>query len=88
MRKFIVESVTYWAKEFNLDGFRFDLMGIHDVETMNVVKKALAEIDPTLIVLGEGWDMDTPLAQELKANQKNAFKCLESLTLMMRSVMV
>lgn len=74
MRKFIVESVTYWAKEFNLDGFRFDLMGIHDVETMNVVKKALAEIDPTLIVLGEGWDMDTPLAQELKANQKNAFK--------------
>lgn len=60
MRKFIVESVTYWAKEFNLDGFRFDLMGIHDVETMNEVKKALAEIDPTLIVLGEGWDMDTP----------------------------
>ncbi|ASS96961.1 type I pullulanase [Peribacillus simplex NBRC 15720 = DSM 1321] len=74
MRKFIVESVTYWAKEFNLDGFRFDLMGIHDVETMNEVKKALVEIDPTIIVLGEGWDMNTPLAQDQKANQKNARK--------------
>lgn len=74
MRKFIVESVAYWAKEYNLDGFRFDLMGIHDVATMNEVKKTLAEIDPTIIVLGEGWDMNTPLPQEQKANQKNAYK--------------
>lgn len=44
MRKFIVESVIYWAKEFNLDGFRFDLMGIHDVETMNEVKKLLVKL--------------------------------------------
>ncbi len=74
MRKFIVESITYWAKEFNLDGFRFDLMGVHDVDTMNEVKKAIVEIDPTIIVLGEGWDMDTPLPKEQKANQKNANK--------------
>lgn len=74
MRKFIVESVAYWAKEFNLDGFRFDLMGIHDVATMNDVKKTLAEIDSTIIVLGEGWDMNTPLPKEKKANQKNAYK--------------
>ncbi|AOH55048.1 type I pullulanase [Peribacillus muralis] len=74
MRKFIVESIIYWAKEYNLDGFRFDLMGIHDVETMNEVKKALVEIDPTIILLGEGWDMNTPLPQEQKANQKNAWK--------------
>ena len=74
MRKFIVESSTYWAKEYKLDGFRFDLMGIHDVETMNEVRKALKRIDPSFIVHGEGWDLNTPLAAERKANQKNANK--------------
>ncbi|MBA9028010.1 pullulanase [Peribacillus huizhouensis] len=72
MRKFIVDSVTYWAKEYHLDGFRFDLMGIHDVETMNEVRLALDKIDPSIIVIGEGWDLNTPLAAEKKANQKNA----------------
>lgn len=57
MRKFIVDSVVYWAKTFGLDGFRFDLMGIHDVDTMNAVRKALDEIDPGIIVIGEGWDL-------------------------------
>ncbi|PLR98265.1 type I pullulanase [Bacillus sp. T33-2] len=74
MRKFIVDSVTYWAKEYNIDGFRFDLMGIHDVDTMNEVRKALDKIDPSIIIIGEGWDLATPLDPELKANQKNAFK--------------
>jgi type I pullulanase len=74
MRKFIVDSVAYWAKEYNIDGFRFDLMGIHDVETMNEVRKALDEIDPSIIIIGEGWDLATNLDPELKANQKNAFK--------------
>ncbi len=74
MRKFIVDSVVYWAKEYHLDGFRFDLMGVHDVETMNEVKKAVHEIDPSIILLGEGWDMNTPLDASLKANQKNAHK--------------
>ncbi|MBE7150368.1 type I pullulanase [Bacillus mycoides] len=74
MRKFMVDSVTYWAKEYNLDGFRFDLMGIHDYETMNEIRKAVNQIDPSIILHGEGWDLNTPLAAELKANQKNADK--------------
>lgn len=74
MRKFIVDSVKYWATEYNLDGFRFDLMGIHDVETMKEVRDALNKIDPSIIVLGEGWDLNTPLPADQKANQKNANK--------------
>ncbi|PEW79541.1 type I pullulanase [Bacillus cereus] len=74
MRKFMVDSVTYWTKEYNLDGFRFDLMGIHDYETMNAIRKAVNQIDPSIILHGEGWDLNTPLAAELKANQKNAEK--------------
>ncbi|KMN44333.1 type I pullulanase [Bacillus paramycoides] len=74
MRKFMVDSVTYWAKEYNLDGFRFDLMGIHDFETMNEIRKSVNQIDPSIILHGEGWDLNTPLAAELKANQKNAEK--------------
>lgn len=74
MRKFIVDSVKYWAKEYHIDGFRFDLMGIHDIETMNQVRAELNKIDPSIIVLGEGWDLNTPLDPDLKANQKNASK--------------
>ncbi|MBO1627459.1 type I pullulanase [Bacillus arachidis] len=74
MRKFMIDSVVYWTKEYNLDGFRFDLMGIHDVETMNAIRKAVHQIDPSIILHGEGWDLNTPLAPELKANQKNAEK--------------
>ncbi|MFB5563144.1 type I pullulanase [Bacillus cereus] len=74
MRKFMIDSVTYWVKEYNLDGFRFDLMGIHDYETMNEIRKAVNQIDPSIILHGEGWDLNTPLAAELKANQKNAEK--------------
>lgn len=55
MRRFIVESVRYWADEYHIDGFRFDLMGVHDIETMNAVRTALDEIDPRIIVYGEGW---------------------------------
>lgn len=72
MRKFIIDSVTFWAKEYNIDGFRFDLMGIHDVKTMNEVRKALDQIDPSILIIGEGWDLNTPLDAEKKANQKNA----------------
>lgn len=72
VQKFIVDSVAYWAEEYNIDGFRFDLMGIHDTETRNKVRKALDKIDPTIIIIGEGWDLNTPLAAERKANQKNA----------------
>jgi len=55
MRRFMIESVKYWAKEFHIDGFRFDLMGVHDIVTMNEIRKALDEIDPTIFIYGEGW---------------------------------
>lgn len=72
MRKFIIDSVLYWANEYHIDGFRFDLMGIHDVETMNAVRDALDAIDPTIIILGEGWELNTPINPLLKATKKNA----------------
>lgn len=55
VRKYIVESVVYWATEYHIDGFRFDLMGLHDQETINEIRAALNEIDPTIITYGEGW---------------------------------
>ena len=73
MRKFIVESVVYWASEYHVDGFRFDLMGIHDIETMNAIRAALDNIDPTIFVYGEGWTASkSPLAEEKRAVKKNA----------------
>ncbi|MCL2084316.1 MAG: type I pullulanase [Oscillospiraceae bacterium] len=72
VRKLIVDSVIYWAKEYHIDGFRFDLMALHDIETMNAVRAALDEIDPTILVYGEGWHAGgTPLAEELQANKAN-----------------
>ena len=73
VRKFIVDSVKYWATEYNLDGFRFDLMGIMDVKTINEVTAALKVIDPTIIVIGEGWEMGT-LDKDLRASQTNISK--------------
>lgn len=55
-RKFIVDSVIHWASEYGIKGFRFDLMGCLDIETMKAVRLALDEIDPTIAVYGEGWD--------------------------------
>ncbi len=74
IRKYIVDSIKYWASEYKLDGFRFDLMGILDVETMNEIRKELNKIDDSIIILGEGWDLNTNLNKELKANQYNAYK--------------
>ena len=73
MRKFIVESVVYWATEYHVDGFRFDLMGILDIETMNAVRAALDKIDRTIFVYGEGWTAGpSPLAEAKRAVKKNA----------------
>ncbi|WP_054958253.1 type I pullulanase [Paenibacillus dakarensis] len=72
MRKFIVESILYWAGEYNIDGFRFDLMGLLDKETMNEIRHRLDEVDPSIIMLGEGWIMETELAKDLRANQLQA----------------
>lgn len=72
VRQYIVESVKFWAKEYHLDGFRFDLMGIHDIETMNKVRSELMQIDPTIFVYGEGWVADnSPLPQEQRAVKDN-----------------
>ncbi len=72
MRKFIKESIVYWAKEYHLDGFRFDLMAIHDIETMNAVVKAVKEVNPNAFVYGEGWTAaDSPLPIEKRALKKN-----------------
>lgn len=60
MRQFMVESVCYWAREYHIDGFRFDLMGIHDQETMRQIRAALDEIDPSIITYGEGWAASSP----------------------------
>lgn len=75
MRNFIVNSVKYWAKEYHIDGFRFDLMAIHDTETMNEVAKALKEINPSIFVYGEGWTAgDSPLPVERRALKENVSK--------------
>ena len=55
MRKYMLESVKYWATEYHIDGFRFDLMGIHDIETMNDIRAELNKINPDILVYGEGW---------------------------------
>lgn len=73
VRKFIVDSVKYWASEYNLDGFRFDLMGLMDIQTINEITSALKKIDPTILVIGEGWNMGT-LAADKRANQLNISK--------------
>jgi len=73
MRKFMIESVVYWVTEYHVDGFRFDLMGIHDIVTMNEIRAALDKIDPSLFMYGEGWTAgNSPLAEEKRAVKKNA----------------
>jgi pullulanase len=71
--KFILDSVTYWAREYRIDGFRFDLMGLHDINTMNALRRELDKIDPSIILYGEGWiAQDSPLLPSLRAVKANA----------------
>ena len=55
MRQFMLESVKYWIDEFHIDGFRFDLMGVHDIETMLAIREMVNRIDPSIYIYGEGW---------------------------------
>ncbi len=72
MRKFMVDSVEFWATEYNLSGFRFDLMALHDYETMNEIQSMLSEIDPTIVVYGEPWNGgSTPLSSSIDAGKSN-----------------
>ena len=72
VRRYITESVKYWAQEFHIDGFRFDLMAIHDIETMNLIRSELDKISPSIFVYGEGWmASSTPLPAEQQASKHN-----------------
>lgn len=72
MRKLIGDCVVYWAEHFHIDGFRFDLMGCHDIETMNDIRRRLDAIDPSILVYGEGWQLHTALSEHKKATQAHA----------------
>ena len=75
VRKLIVESVAYWAREYHVDGFRFDLMGVLDLRTMRAVRVALDEIDPSIFVYGEGWTAkESPLPVAERAVKANMSK--------------
>ena len=75
MRKFMIESVKYWVNEYHIDGFRFDLMGIHDIETMNQISRTLHAIKPDILLYGEGWTAgSSPIPDSLRALKKNAFQ--------------
>ena len=69
--KFMVDSVSYWLTEYDLDGFRFDLMGLHDLETMQEIESAVHNIDPEAIIYGEGWTMGATIDGSKMANQTN-----------------
>lgn len=55
MREYMVESIKYWINEYHIDGFRFDLMGVHDIQTMNLIRHEVDKIDPSIYIYGEGW---------------------------------
>lgn len=75
VRNYIVNSVKYWANEYHIDGFRFDLMAVHDIETMNKVSEELRDLDPTIFVYGEGWTAGgSPLPDDKKALKVNVKK--------------
>jgi len=71
-RKYMVDSVRYWAEEYKLDGFRFDLMALHDVQTMQAIEQAVHEINPKALIYGEGWTGgNSPLMENFRASQAN-----------------
>ncbi len=72
--KFMVDSVSYWLEEYDLDGFRFDLMGLHDLETMQEIEKAVHTVDPKAIIYGEGWTMGATIDGSAQANQTQISK--------------
>ncbi|WP_461206602.1 type I pullulanase [Clostridium sp. DL1XJH146] len=74
MTKFIIDSLLFWAEEYHIDGFRFDLMGILDVNTMNEIHTQLKQINKNIMIYGEGWNLNTLLDADLKANIDNSYK--------------
>nr|WP_263325384.1 type I pullulanase [Neobacillus sp. Marseille-Q6967] len=74
VRKYIVDSIRFWMEEYHIDGFRFDLMGILDIETMEEIRKTCDSISEGTLLIGEGWNLNTPLAIERKATIRNQAK--------------
>jgi pullulanase len=75
MRKFMMESLLYWTKEYHLDGFRFDLMGVHDIKTMNAISDTLHAVEPSIVIYGEGWTAgSSPYPENLRAVKANVSK--------------
>lgn len=75
VRRFLLWSTSYWAREYKIDGMRFDLMALHDVDTMNAIYDTLNEITPGFVIYGEGWDAGTNgLPEEKRASKANAYK--------------
>ncbi len=71
MRKFMLESLKYWVEEYHIDGFRVDLMGVHDIETMNLISQELHKIKPDIVLYGEGWTSgDSPLPENQRSLKK------------------
>lgn len=72
VRKFIIDSMYYWATEFHVDGFRFDLMGIYDLDTMNQIRNKMDQISPSILLYGEGWTADkSPMPENWRAVKTN-----------------
>jgi len=73
VRSFMIESLKYWMSEYHLDGFRFDLMGIHDIKTMNAIADTLKGLRPDVLLYGEGWKAgDSPISDNELALKVNA----------------
>jgi pullulanase len=74
-RKFMIESLVHWVREYHIDGFRFDLMGIHDLETMQLIRDTLVKIKPDILLYGEGWTAGgSPLPEAERALKQNIQK--------------
>ncbi|MDC1106627.1 type I pullulanase [Prolixibacteraceae bacterium] len=78
-RKYIIDSLKYWCTEYHIDGFRFDLMGIYDIETMNIIASELRKINPSILLYGEGWTADTSSLDESQRAVKNNTPQLENI---------
>ncbi|MBT2623968.1 type I pullulanase [Bacillus sp. ISL-32] len=73
-RKYIIDCVIHWLKEYDADGFRFDLMGILDIETVRQIRERALAVKPGILLFGEGWNLDTPISDDKKATLANAFQ--------------
>ena len=91
-RKYMIDSLLYWVKEFNIDGFRFDLMGIHDVKTMQMIRWAMDEVDPKIILMEKDgiWELVLLLMIRLRKTMPTSYQTLDSLMIInvMRSKVV